>query len=308
MRRIIVVGSLNIDLVLPAQRIPKLGETLSCDDVLPFPGGKGANQAYAAARLGGQVAMVGQVGSDAYGPVLLNSLQSVGVDVSNVAVSQGSTGTAIIMVLPDGENSILLSPGANGRFRFKAMPITRGDCLLTQLEVPFGATVDALIAARERGAITVLDPAPARALDTRVLSLVDWLTPNQTEAAVLLEDDELVIDNYESAALAAHRLLGMGARGVIMKLGALGCVVATPERMTSVGSFQVEAVDSTAAGDVFNAAFAVALLEGQDPVLAARFGCAAAAISVTRYGAQPSAPSRVETEALLASGSEESCS
>ena len=304
-RKIVAVGSLNADLVLLAKRLPLPGETLSCGNVATVPGGKGANQAYAAARLGARSLMCGQVGNDAFGPVLIDSLNRAGVDTGNVRTIAGPTGTAFIIILPNGENSILLSPGANGEFiageeRFAPLELRPGDCLLAQLEVPLETTAAALRCARAAGAITILDPAPARSLPQEVLQLADWLTPNQTEAAILLGREDLEIDSYEQAAAAAEQLRALGARAVIMKLGAMGCVIATADGAASYPSHAVTAVDTTAAGDVFNGAFAVALTEGRDTGRAARFACAAAAISVTRMGAQPSMPSRSEVDEFLA--------
>ncbi len=302
--RIVVFGSLNMDLILPAGRLPRPGETLACGDFLAAPGGKGANQACAAGRLGGRVLMAGRVGDDSFGPRLIESLRSAGVDTTEVRTLHGSTGAAFILVLPDGENVILISPGANGRFeldpaQFERLALSAHDCVLTQLESPVETVGAALAAARNAGATTILDPAPARSLPAELFGYVDWLTPNQTEAAILLGDPGLKIEDYASAEEAARRLLALGPAGVIMKLGALGCVAVTPQTTVRQPAFAVDALDTTAAGDAFNGAFAVALVEGFDLCAALRFGCAAAGISVTRMGAQPSMASRDEVERLL---------
>jgi len=300
--RIVVFGSLNMDLIMPAERVPRPGETLACADFTAAPGGKGANQACAAGRLGGRVTMVGRVGTDSFGPKLIESLCSAGVDTSEVKTVEGSTGAAFILVLPDGENLILLSPGANARFDtepglFDRLALTAGDCVLAQLESPLETVAAALAAGRRAGATTILDPAPARPLPSDLLAGVDWLTPNQTEAASLLGEPGLPIEDYASAESAARRLLAIGPKGVIMKLGALGCLAVTSTTVVRQPAFPVRAVDTTAAGDAFNGAFAVALAEGCDLAAALRFGCAAAGISVTRMGAQPSMPAREEVEA-----------
>jgi len=311
-RRILVFGSLNMDLIMPAERVPRPGETLACGDFVAAPGGKGANQACAAGRLGKHVIMVGRVGADSFGPKLIESLAAAGVETSEVKTVDGSTGAAFILVLPDGENLILLSLGANARFEvepdlLERLSLNSGDCVLAQLESPIETVNAALAAGRKAGATTILDPAPARALPPELLGNVDWLTPNQTEAAILLGDPGLEIDDYASAETAAHRLLALGPKGVIMKLGALGCLAVTTQAVLSQSAFPVRAVDTTAAGDAFNGAFAVALVEGRDLPSALRFGCAAAGISVTRMGAQPSMPTRDEADRFLVSA-EAACS
>ena len=302
--KIVVAGSLNVDLVQPVGRLPRPGETLSGGDLRIVPGGKGGNQAYAAASLGGSVKMVGQVGSDSFAPILLESLQKVSVDVSDVLASPAATGTASILVLPNGENTIIISPGANGEFTPQAAKHLLnkwepGSILLTQLEIPLNTIEGFLKSARKCRVTTILDPAPARPLPPKILGLIDYLTPNQTEAAVLLGSNQ-DIDSYEKAEEAAVKLRTMGPSTVIVKLGNLGVVIATAVSVSRVAGFSVEALDSTAAGDTFNGAFAVALAEGCELTTAARFANAAAAISVTRHGAQSSIPSRREVDAFLA--------
>ncbi len=302
---IIIAGSLNADLVQRIERIPRPGETLTGSELTIIPGGKGANQAFAAALLGGVVAMVGQVGSDPFGPTLVNNLQNAHVDTSRVRVTSGATGTAAIFVLPSGENIIILSPGANGSFTPEiAAPLLDSlgpaSILLAQLEVPLSTTAASLRLARHRGAITILDPAPAQTLPPDHLALVDFLTPNQSEAALLLKAKQEV-DCYESAEQAATELRHRGPANVILKLGPLGVVIATAAGTLRVPSFPVTAVDSTAAGDTFNGAFAVALAERKPLEEAARFANAAAALSVTRQGAQSSIPTRAEVDAFLSS-------
>jgi ribokinase len=302
--KIVVVGSANMDLVFRVERLPVCGETVRGGDLELFPGGKGANQACAAGRLGGRAFLVAEVGQDAFGGKLVASLQAAGVDTARVGRASRPTGCASIYVLPDGENAIVLSPGANGvldgaRVCQRLDLLDRGDYVLLQLEIPMPANETALQAAKAAGAVTILDPAPARRLPGEVLELVDILTPNQTEAATLLGAAGSRIETYEQAAAAAAELQQMGPRSVVIKMGGLGCFVRAPEFEGAAPAFAVTAVDSTAAGDVFNGALAVALAEGQGIQEAARFACAAAAVSVTRAGAQTSIPTRQEVEEFL---------
>ncbi len=303
-RRIFVLGSANMDLVLGVDRLPREGETRSGGDLALHAGGKGANQACAAARLGGCVFMVGQVGNDPFGQKLLASLREAGADVSRVGVSSRPTGCACIYILPSGENSIVISPGANAtldpRTALAALDdLTGGDLLLAQLETPLETVAAVLAHAEARGATTILDPAPARPLSSDLLARVGVLTPNQTEAACILGDPQGEIRDFEQAEAAAGRLIRLGPRAVVMKLGSLGCLWSDGVASQRAGAFQVPAADTTAAGDVFNGALAVALSEGVALPHALRFANAAAAISVTRPGAQTSIPNRSEVEALL---------
>ncbi len=245
----------------------------------------------------------GRVGSDPFGPMLIESLAKAGAGTSKIQVSPTASGTAAILVLPSGENLIVISPGANGKLTPQDVvqnlgTLEPGAILLTQLEVPLETTRLALETARQHGAITILDPAPAQALSPEMLGLVDFLTPNQTEAALLLGVDTEV-ESYQDAEDAARKLLARGPSTVIVKLGALGVVVANAEGCQRVPGFPVQAVDSTAAGDSWNGAFAVALAEGKGIGAAAKFANAAGAISVTRSGAQSSIPTREEVEGLL---------
>ena len=304
MPRIVVLGSLNIDLVAPVERMPRVGETLAGGDLSLFAGGKGANQAAAAAKLGGAVTMIGQVGADPFGSRLTNELASVGVDISGIGTSMRATGSACIYVLPTGDNAIVVSPGANAtvcpeialhRLR-AAAPY---GYLLAQLEIPLDAVVQAFSEARNTGATTILDPAPFRPLPAELIGLVDLVTPNQNEAAALLGCSGSVIGTFEEACQAATRLREAGYRGVILKLGELGCYVDAPGARGAVPAFRVVAADTTAAGDTFNAALAVSLANGAHLMDAAVFANAAAAISVTRPGAQSSIPTAGEVETFL---------
>lgn len=303
MPRIFVLGSLNADLVVDVPRPVQPGETLAAGGLTIFPGGKGGNQAVAAARLGAVAVMVGQVGRDTFGDFLLDRQRDAGVMTTGVGRCDRASGVALISVFPDGENSIVISPGANAAVtpklvRERLAGLEAGDFLLCQLEIPLPAVEAGLRLARGRGAVTMLDPAPARPLAPELLALVDYLTPNQTEAAILLDEPDLETGQVEQALAAASRLRASGARNVVLKLGRLGCCGLVDGDSFAAEGFAVQAVDTTAAGDTFNAALALALSEGLAFGSAARFANAAAAISVTRRGAQSSAPTRTEVEEL----------
>jgi len=304
MKRIVVLGSLNTDMVIAVERIPRPGETLSGGDLAIFDGGKGANQACAVGRLGGAVTMIGQTGADLFGARLSGALANAGVDTSGIGTAGRPTGAACIYVQPDGENSIVISSGANATLtpelaRERLRAAAPYDFLLAQLESPMETIVAAFEEARRAGAVTILDPAPVRLLPAELIPLVDFLTPNQTEASALLKAS-WTIRNFEDARAAAEALLGGGYAAVALKLGELGCYIASDETRAAIPGFKVRAIDTTGAGDTFNGAFAVALAEGAALEEAGRFANAAAAISVTRRGAQNSIPTRAEVEATLA--------
>jgi len=300
---IVVVGSINFDLVVGADRIPRIGETIVGHSFNTFHGGKGANQAVAAAKLGSAVAMVGNVGSDAFGIQLREGLSAAGVDTTYVNAVEGPSGVALIATGASGENSIVVVPGANGRLNCasleKATPLLeRAGFLLTQLEIPL-ETVDYLAQFAERHNIPLmLDPAPARALSRDLLRRVSWITPNETEAAELLRINSS--DGDQGSEAAADLLLAGGAQNVLLKLGARGCLVAEATlRKRYVPAFSPGVVDTTGAGDAFNAGFAVGLMRDYSVAESAVFASAVAAISVTRAGAQASMPSGGEVEDFL---------
>jgi ribokinase len=305
---IVVIGSLNMDFVLTVDHLPLPGETIFGRNFRVIPGGKGANQAYAAAKLAGSgvlVRMFGRVGADSFGRALKAKLAAVGVDVSPVLETDSqATGVACIHVDAAGQNSITVAPGANDALSRADLDSERralagARCVLLQLEIPIETVAESLREARRVGATTILDPAPARALPAEILQLVDIATPNENEACVLAGVAPSRVSPSDAVALG-NRIRELGVRSVVMKLGDQGCVYCGPDRTFATASFPVQAVDSTAAGDTFNAALAVSLAEGAEIEVALRFANAAAAISVTRAGAQTSAPSRTEVDAMLA--------
>lgn len=302
-RLIVVLGSLNIDLVQRVPRMPAAGETLTGSDLETYTGGKGANQACAAALLGGKVTMAGKVGRDVFSDRLLMELTNAGVETKLVGKADTSSGTAIVFVMPNGENSIVISPGANSEvtatFALEAVKELRtGDFLLCQLETPMDSVTAAMKVAHERGVTTILDPAPARGLPEDLLRSTSILTPNQTEAAFLVCSNEAV-ETAAQATNAARQLQSRGASVVIVKMGAAGCLVAEGAHFTEVPAFSIQAVDTTAAGDTFNGALAVGLAEGMNLVDATRFANGAAALSVTKPGAIASMPSRAHVEQFI---------
>jgi ribokinase len=297
---IFVVGSLNMDFVARVNRLPVPGETVPGSDFRTICGGKGANQACAAARLGGSVRMIGRVGDDVFGVELRDSLQESGVDVSAIHRTQRiPTGVALIFVDKAGQNEIVVAPGANGALTpadvEAVLSSAIGGYLLIQLETPLETVMAAARAARSRGLTVILDPAPARSLPPELLSTVDILTPNETEALALLARPDTSIESAGAQAVArAIRALNGGT--AIVKLGANGAYVSGGAAEGHFAAPAVDVVDTTAAGDTFNGAFAVALAEGRSIAEAVRFANTAAALSVMRAGAQASIPTRDEVD------------
>ena len=298
---IVVVGSINIDLVATAQRIPVTGETVAGINFQTHPGGKGANQAVAIARLGYPVCMIGRTGDDPFGMQLREGLRKEQIDISAVGISAGSSGVAVIIVSPSGDNIIVPTPGANGLvlpadIDANLEMIRNAGLVLTQLEIPL-ATVEylATVCARE-GVPLMLDPAPACDLPQAILTRTQWITPNETEAKFYLSNNS----HADSPREIADSLLARGPEAVVLKLGERGIYLRDRNGLgAQVDAFPVRAVDTTAAGDAFNGAFATALMLGNAPAESARFAAAAAAISVTRPGAQSSMPTLSEVEQLL---------
>ncbi len=302
---ITVVGSLNMDLVACAPRIPQPGETIIGGEFHTVPGGKGANQAVAAARLGAQVSMVGRVGCDAFSSLLLDNLDAAGVGHTFVTQDpEAATGVALIVVGDSGQNSIVVASGANMRLSPADVDaaeavITSADVLLLQLESPLETVTRAAEVAHAHGARVILNPAPARPLPTELLSLVDVLIPNESEAALLTG---IPVGDQAVDKTAAMALCELGVGTVILTLGGRGALLAQDERVEIFPAFDVVPVDTTAAGDAFVAGFAVALAEGRALAEAVRWGNAAGAIATTRLGAQPSLPTRRDLETLLTKG------
>jgi len=305
---IVVVGSINTDLVAVTRRIPVGGETVIGSDFQIHAGGKGANQAVAIARLGYPVRLIGRLGNDTFGAELRTSLEEAGVDITGVSTSDGVSGVAVIVVSERGENSIVLAPGANSKVTPADIDanisiLRSAGMVLAQLEIPL-ETVEYLarVCARE-GVPLILDPAPARELPPGLFKDIAWFTPNQTEAAFYLRD-RLPASKPQTPAEMATTLLSDGCRGVVLKMGADGTYLESQGDVGSlVPAFSVNAIDTTAAGDAFNAGFATALMLGKAPLDSAVFAAAVAAISVTRTGAQPSMPSMVEVEEFIKSES-----
>jgi ribokinase len=306
---ILVIGSLNADLVVRAPRFPQPGETISGDDLQIIPGGKGANQAVAAARQGASVAMLGRVGNDSFGPFLLDSLKSNQVDVTHVHTDDSATGTATIIVDGNGQNSIVLSAGANGKVSpadVDSVSTLRPKLILLQLEIPIPTVLYAAQHARQNGSRVILNPAPAKPLPDELISLADFIIPNETELRLLTG---MEVKDIPSAEQAAKVLLTRGARNVIVTLGSKGALLVSGDRTIQVGAYKVDVVDTTAAGDAFIGGFASAILESdsllsaQEQALAiqkaVRYGCACGALATTKFGAQPSLPTKEEAETFI---------
>ena len=305
-RSIAVIGSSNTDLIIRVPRIPRAGETLLGGEFLTAAGGKGANQAVGAARAGGKVALIARVGKDAFGDQAIAGLRRDGVDVRHVSRDpRAPSGAALIFVAKGGENSIAVAGGANANLSptdvKRASGVIRSAAwLVAQLETPLATVMAAARVAASAGVPVILNPAPARALPNSLLKLISILTPNETEAEFLTG---IPVTDDAAAAAACSQLRSRGVRTVILTLGARGAFLADAGGHELVPGFKVKAVDSTAAGDIFNGALAVALAEGKSLRQAVCFANAAAALSVTRLGAQPSAPTRTEIERFVGTAS-----
>lgn len=300
---ILVFGSLNMDLVAQVPRLPQAGETLLGTGFATVPGGKGANQAVAAARLGAPTTMVGRVGNDSFGPLLCDSLRAAGVNTDLVVADHGPSGVALIAVDGVGENQIVVVPGANGHVDASdvgRLPLTaEPSVLLMQFEIPLMAVQAA--AERASDHLVIVDPAPARAdLPASFYGLIDILTPNQTEASQLTGVE---VHDVATAMEAAQILRQRGTSIVIVKLGSQGAVAVSKSEVFHLPAFQVAAVDTVAAGDAFNGGLAVALWEGQSLRESMTWASAVAALSVMNAGAQPSMPTREQVADFLGSHS-----
>lgn len=318
-----VLGGLNVDLVVHVPRLPGPGETVAGRDLLQFPGGKGANQAVAAARAGADVAMIGCAGNDAFGESLLAGLTREGIDTRHVRRDPAPSGVALIFVDPAAQNTIAVAPGANMRVgvtdvEAAAEAIAAAEVLLLPLETPPETVARAVALAARAGTRVVLNPAPAAPLPADLLAAVDYLVPNERELITLVAGDgppgrdapatgagELALGTtgvlgLGAAEAAGRRLLARGARRVIVTLAERGSLLLGPGVAHHCPAFAVEAVDTTAAGDAYCGAFAAAISESQEERAAMRFASAAAALAVTQAGAQPSLPARAAIERLLA--------
>lgn len=318
---ILVIGSLNADLVVKSPRFPQPGETISGEDLQIIPGGKGANQAVASARQGVDVAMVGRVGNDSFGPFLVENLKSNQVETSHVLTTESATGTAIIVVDANGQNSIVLSSGANGKVTPQDVDSAPdAKILLLQFEIPIDAVLHAVKRYKANGTTVVLNPAPARQIPDDLLAQTDFLVPNENELALLTT---MPVTDIKSAENAAKELLKRGVKTVIVTLGERGALIISDKEVAHIDTFKVNVVDTTAAGDAFIGGFAAKLLESASllanlrehthsghlaPALqiAVRYGCACGALAATKFGAQPSLPTKEEVENFLAKKQEDS--
>ena len=302
MKKICVFGSLNIDMTIFVPHFNAPGETLTGTGMSIFTGGKGGNQAVACARLGAPVKMIGCLGDDANGGMYYDTLVKEGVDVSGLRRCENITsGIAFIEVVPEGENRIALAVGANGLLtpevaRDSEAAIAECGVYMTQLENPLEAIMEGMRIAHDHGVTVVLDPAPARPLPDQIFGLCDIVTPNETELNILAG---MPTDTVDEAVAAARSLSARGAKLVLNKRGAAGVLLVTADECRMIPGFKVEAVDTTAAGDSFNAGLAVGLADGLAIDDAIRLANATGAISTTRLGAQPAMPTREQAEALI---------
>tara|TARA_R110002095_G_scaffold57178_1_gene48955 strand:+ start:11120 stop:12052 length:933 start_codon:yes stop_codon:yes gene_type:complete len=300
--KIAVLGSINMDLMIRSAKLPLPGETVIADSKVENPGGKGANQAVAVARMGADVTMVGCVGDDSFADQLLANLKAEGVDISHVSRQEQTTsGVAVVMVEASGENAILVVPGANSLVGNAALEqarrvICESDVLLMQLEVPVETVIAAAAIAREAGVPVILDPAPAPASVPAELLNVDLICPNQSEAAALLGKP---VDSMEAAVALIQELTTLGPRQAMITMAEQGAVVFDGETVETVPPFEINAVDSTAAGDAFAAGLAVRLAEQATLIDAVKFASAAGALAASGAGAQTAMPTREQIETLL---------
>lgn len=309
MKKIVVVGSLNMDHVIEVPHMPECGETLSGRSVALVPGGKGANQAYAIGKLGGNVTMIGAIGRDTSGEALLNNLKCVGVNVEGIAqIDGGITGQAFITVDDNGDNAIVIIAGTNGMVTKELIDenvhiIRESDIVIVQLEIPLDVVAYVKEIAVKEGRTVIVDPAPAVAdIPDCFWKGIDYIKPNETELAILTG---LRLETREELVKGARMMLKRGVKNVIVTLGGDGCLLVKEEGEQFFPSHKVKAVDTTAAGDSFTAAFALALSRGKKDEEAIEFGQEVSSIAVTRKGAQASIPTIAEVEEMRKEKKEE---
>ena len=299
---IVVIGSLNMDMVVRTNRAPNAGETLMGQAFALSPGGKGANQAVAAARLGAEVSMIGSVGKDTFGSEMLEIIKQEGIHIEHISVSETeATGVASIVIEEDGENRIIVVPGANIDLFVEDIQalesiISQAEMIVMQLEMELAMSEHAIAIAHRHGIPVILNPAPARVLKDEMLGQVSFLTPNETEAGILTG---MTVDSLETAEQAARILLQKGVKNVIVTLGAKGALIVNAEGAKSVPGFPVKAIDTVAAGDSFNGALAQQLVLGKTLEEAVSFANAVGALAVGKEGAIPSLPQLSEVEQFL---------
>lgn len=302
-KKIVVVGSTNTDMVVKTERFPNPGETVLGGEFLMNLGGKGANQAVAAARLGADVHFITRVGDDLFGQEAIKQLRNENIDVSGIGVDRGeNSGVALITIDKNAENNIVVASGANAKLSFEddtvlKQSINSETIVLVQLEIPQRSIEQVCHHAKEVGAVVVLNPAPASMLSDFILQTIDIVTPNQQEAEAL---SGIAVTDVDSAKRAAMKIHSLGPRVVIITMGAAGAFLYSAEESAFVDAYKVKAIDTTAAGDVFNGALVVGLSKGETPVRAMELASRAAAIAVTRIGAQQSAPTLSEVKSFFA--------
>ena len=300
MCNVLIVGSLNVDVAIKSGRLPLRGETVVGSNYENLPGGKGANQASAAANVGGKTTMLGCVGGDKYGSLMQSELQKAGIDTSRLLVHKSSpTGTAFVMTDDNGDNSIIVIPGANGFCSKEYLKenedvFAQAKCALFQLEIPLETVQEGIKLAHQHGAMVILNPAPARTdIPDDIFGMVDLITPNETELS-LLTGENCNDNSIETVEKAARKLLSKGVKNVIVTLGSNGALLVSENKCFQMAGEKVRAKDTTGAGDCFNGVLAVALAEGNNLIDAVTLANKAAAISVTRYGAFLTMPTREE--------------